>query len=308
MAIDSTYALRYPANITDNSDWVAFDFYEYQPAFKGAETRPAPDGNTSFVSYNTYGDVKTDTASLTKASGYPSICLYMPEDVASNYSQRWSGKEFHPIIATALNGLGSSLDTKDLGKNVENTISRMTKAITDSAANTGGYLKILGATGISGALNQSNFAGGLQPNDILASINGSILNPNTEVLYEAPQLRNFSFTYRMTARNPTESKNIRKICNLFKKASLPMKGATGEQNLIQVPHIVKFTFKYKNTNSEWVSQFKPCAIGSVDINYTPDGAWSTFTDGSPTAVVLKLQMQELKILFADEVQLEEETY
>jgi hypothetical protein len=144
------------------------------------------------------------------------------------------------------------------------------------------------------------FGGGVEVNDILASTQGKILNPNTEVLYTGPQLRTFGLTFKMTARNKKESDDIRTICNTFKKAMLPRK-SDATQVLVQVPHIVQVTFKHKKDDSKWVTQFKKCAIGSVDINYTADGAWSTFESGAPTAIILTSQFTELKLLFADEV-------
>ena len=64
-----------------------------------------------------------------------------------------------------------------------------------------------------------------------------------------------------------------------------------------------------------IIQYKPCAISGVEVNYTPDGTWSSHTNpnrvardqdevikGSPpTAVELRLNFMETKLIFADEV-------
>ena len=64
--------------------------------------------------------------------------------------------------------------------------------------------------------------------------------------------------------------------------------------------------------NEHVIQYKPCAISGVEVNYTPDGTWSSHTNpnqdkvmpGSPpTAVELRLNFMETKLIFAQEVQL-----
>jgi len=68
-----------------------------------------------------------------------------------------------------------------------------------------------------------------------------------------------------------------------------------------VPAIVDVTFMTGNSPNPNVTQFKPCAITDLDISYTPDGAWSTYTDGSPVATTLKVTLQELKMLYADEI-------
>jgi hypothetical protein len=55
------------------------------------------------------------------------------------------------------------------------------------------------------------------------------------------------------------------------------------------------------TKNKWVSQFKTSALGGVDINYTPDGSWSTYRDGSPVATQLTLQFQELKLIYENDI-------
>ena len=180
----------------------------------------------------------------------------------------------------------------------------MVKNLTNEAlGGISGTMKSLTAGVIADAMNRSSFAGGLTANDVLASQGGQILNPNTEVLYQGPQLRNFAFTYKMVARNEPESRNIQRICQMFKRASLPRAQGNGDKNLIGVPRIVKFTFKHKSEENKWIAQYKHCAIGSVNITYTPDGTWATYRDGSPVAIILQLQFQELKLIFEDEVDL-----
>ena len=51
----------------------------------------------------------------------------------------------------------------------------------------------------------------------------------------------------------------------------------------------------------YLIQFKPCAISKVEVNYTPDGTFATYSDGSPVATELRLSFQETKLIFEDEV-------
>ena len=312
---DNPPALRYPTDIaTDHADWVLFEFFDYTPPFQ-ADAGKAGEANTAagFISEYNAGFVneKKETI-LKKANGYNSIALYMPEDIAANYSQNWSGREFHPIAAAALRSSGQMFgDVAAAAKKgglagasaaATTGIGTMVNSLTNQAlGGIGGTMKSLTAGAISNAINSSGFAGGLTPNDVLASQGGQILNPNTEVLYQGPQLRNFAFNYKMVARNEQESKNIQQICQTFKRASLPRAQGGGEKNLIGVPHIVKFTFKHKSEENKWIAQYKPCAIGSVNITYTPDGTWATYRDGSPVAIILQLQFQELKLIFEDDI-------
>ena len=48
-------------------------------------------------------------------------------------------------------------------------------------------------------------------------------------------------------------------------------------------------------------QFKPCAISNVEVTYTPDGTFATYSDGAPVAVELRLSFMETKVVFAQEI-------
>ena len=52
----------------------------------------------------------------------------------------------------------------------------------------------------------------------MGGVSGTILNPNVEMMYEAPELRGFQLRFKMQARSKNESIAIKKLCYQFKKA------------------------------------------------------------------------------------------
>jgi hypothetical protein len=291
IAASTTAALRYPEDLADtHADWVSFSFYKYKSAF--AVTNSGDQSTTAgfLESYNAVSYEKSDIKP---------IALYMPEDISAFYGATWGGRDFSPLGAALLSTMGQSLNTPGDKGSVTQFAQTAVKSVDNLK---GGLLPQIAAGAVAFAMNGlPGFGGGVNANDVLASTQGRILNPNTEVLYSGTQLRTFGLKFKMVPRDAKESSTIKDICNSFKKASLP-KGSQGDaRNLIGVPDIVQILFKHKNQNNEWVSQFKTCAIGSVDINYTADGAWSTYVGGAPTAVMLSLQFNELKILYSEEI-------
>jgi hypothetical protein len=298
MAQQST--LRYPRDLAEQSgDWVMFQFYEYKSAFAPGPPEKQLVANDVFL--DKYNSISFAPATEKNKNGevvtnWPTIGLYMPEDIGGNYAANWGGRDFSPLGAALMGSVGS-INGADQGA-LETGVQSAVKSL-DSMK--GGLMPWFAAKAVQAGMNGiPGFGGGVGINDVLASTQGKILNPNTEVLYSGPQLRTFGLTFKMNARNEKESNDIRTICNTFKRAMLP-RASTATQVLVQVPHIVQVTFKNKTKDSKWVTQYKKCAIGSVDINYTADGAWSTFESGAPTAVILTLQFSELKLLFADEI-------
>ena len=168
--------------------------------------------------------------------------------------------------------------------------------------------KILGYDIAAQALNVG-MGGQMTTNQIMGGVSGTIINPNVELMYEAPELRGFNLNFKMMPRDPQESRDIFGICQTLKKAMLPSWGGkikggeVGVGSLLTLPKIVSVKFMTGNRLNKYVTQYKPCAITNVSINYTPDGNYATYQDGSPVATLLSVQFKELKLVFEQEVPL-----
>lgn len=283
--------LRYPNDLAEGSgDYVVFEFYKYLPPYKGVQS-----GESYVERYNSvYSD---ENISRSKADGYPVIALYMPEDISSSYTAKWGGREFGPLAGAGLALAGGVMNAGDQAsmKAAADNFTNAAKGIKEGA------LPYIGASLVSKAMNViPGMGGGVTANDILASTRGEILNPNTEVLYQGPDLRNFTMNFKMVARNKNESDSILQICKTFKKASLP-EGKNKATNLIDVPKMVKVRFKYGTSENKWIPKYKLAAIGNVNVNYTPDGTWATYEGGAPVAVTLQVQFMELKLVYSEDI-------
>ena len=47
----------------------------------------------------------------------------------------------------------------------------------------------------------------------------------------------------------------------------------------------------------YLNKFKECAMMSSTVNYTPDGSYATYSDGSMVSYQLTLNFQELEPVF-----------
>ena len=79
------------------------------------------------------------------------------------------------------------------------------------------------------------------PDTLLARTGGAVLNPNAEMLFQGPVIRDFNFSFLMIARSEDEGKNIRRIIKWFKKGMAPKFRNT---TIIKSPDI--FTLEYRN--------------------------------------------------------------
>ena len=51
----------------------------------------------------------------------------------------------------------------------------------------------------------------------------------------------------------------------------------------------------------YLNQYKACALTNVDVNFTPDGSYSTLIGGYPSAVELSISLVETKIIYKSEI-------
>ena len=133
---------------------------------------------------------------------------------------------------------------------------------------------------------------------------GMVMNPNMELLFNGPQLRTFGFTFKLSPRTKDEAKKIKDIIYCFKRAMAPR--AVGSNLFLKSPNT--WRIKYYNqggTEHAYLNRFKECAMMSSSVNYTPDGSYATYSDGSMVSYQLTLNFQELEPVFDtdyDEVQ------
>jgi len=333
-------SLRYPQDhLQNDSDYVMFNFFRYTPPFKkaGQENKTyfwerssddkkeesgegySSGGGTQLPKYN-------QSALYSRAEVLTPVVLYMPEDISSQYKSNWTGKAFSNVARDAMEAASAEGwgKIKGLSQGVNNLMKR-SKALVGAQAIRSATQTITGDT--------------LSNDDVFGGISGVILNPNAEMLFGGTEFRNFTLTYKLVPRNEDESLACKNIIKTFKQAMLPMHSVAGadasvfgteatdavgqekstkawwdfagwagtgrnnniDNGFIAVPHLCNVAFMSGSGINENVPQYKMCAITNVDVNYTPDGAWATYGDGSPVAIQLALSFQETKLLFSEDV-------
>ena len=346
--------LRYPkdAGIKHSTDYVFFQFGKYKPPFKGSLddkqwsafneelqklVKDQKEGWQSkkvrdYIIKNSGAapnQVAYNASSKIKPEGYD-IMLPMPQDLSNELQASWQGKQFTATGRAAIAALGAG--NFSYAKEVVANIAGNAKAL-QTALNTSVLNSIPGV------------GGNLDFNDVSGATRGIVINPNAELMYDSPQMREIGMIFKLVAQNPDEAKIIRKIITRFRQASLPSWGDNGQyenlfggegsivgseigrtwnnwfsdndkkdnrnkdklfdittaDNWIRVPNLCQFTFMTGSNVNRKLIQFKPCAIQAVEVNYTPDGTYATYSDGSPVAIELRLNFMETKLLYSNEV-------
>ena len=139
----------------------------------------------------------------------------------------------------------------------------------------------------------------LDADTYLARSGGQVLNPNAEMLFQGPVIRDFNFSFLMIARSEREGREIRKIIRFLKLGMAPKFKST---TYLKNPDI--FTLQYKTGKSEsdvlnTVNRFNPggLALTTMAVDYAPNGYWSAYRDSQPVAVKMDLSFTELRPIY-----------
>ena len=139
----------------------------------------------------------------------------------------------------------------------------------------------------------------LDADTFLARTGGKVLNPNAEMLFQGPVIRDFAFSFLMVARSQKEGERIRKIIRFLKLGMAPKFRST---TFLKAPDI--FTLHYKNGVGKddvlkTVNLFNPggLALTTMNVDYAPFGYWSAYRDSQPVAVKMDLNFTELRPLY-----------
>ena len=172
-----------------------------------------------------------------------------------------------------------------ISQGVEGATNAANNTVNDIEANIGGVKNAV-ANKITESLTGVNT---LQRNF------GAVLNQNTELLFNGPTLRQHSFTYKFSPRSNTEAEIVKKIIRTLKQG-MSAKKANGFL-FVKSPHTFFLSYHFKNQDHPYLNKFKQCALTSLAVNYTPDGNYATYHDGSMISYQVTMSFQELEPVF-----------
>ena len=261
--------LKYPIDIgTTKQDVIKFDMLKYEPK-KGQA------GQVGFT-------LRSDTS--TRIIG--SCFLPIPAGIQDASTVTFNDDSMNAIQAAAAEAAITTL-SQGLGAGAESVVSSVKAAAGDPETK-----KAIESTFAGAAVGAEN---------LLARTTGNILNPNLELLFKAPTLRTFNFTFKMSARNSDEADEIIRILRFFKQGSRPQRS---QSNLyLKSPHTFKVKYLHRAAGTDehqYIGKVKECACTSVAVNYTPDGQYATYTDGKLVSYALTLGFKELEPVFNDD--------
>lgn len=269
--------IRFPADLNiREQDYIEFRIYEYSPK-KLSSTNP---NQLGMGERTEIGEEKG------KRNEKGRIILPIPGNIQDSNGVEWAKGDINPLqaeVASAALGLISGGDDLDGVKTRFVEKIRGNSVLGDARTVTADFFAAR-ATRTKGLLSRAT---------------GSIINPNSELLFKGPKLRTFNFSYELSARNDTDAKNIVSIIRAFKQASSVQKSKTRIFLGAPCTFTIKYMYGPKNEEHKFIGKIKECALTNIAVNYAP-AQYSTYDDGHMTKYNLTLQFQELEPIHNDD--------
>jgi hypothetical protein len=259
--------LIYPTTLAeDKQDVIKFNMVKYRPRTlkTGGDLNPVENRSAGTI--------------------IGTVVLPIPNGISDSNGVTWGGDDFNPLKA-----LGVDIASTGITQGPAAAMGTVGKGLGAAQGNIKTVQQLAASAFTEAATGTSN---------LLSRTTGQILNPNLELLFSAPTLRSFQFTFKLASRSEPESRMIRSIIRFFKQGSAPIK--SGANLFLKAPHTFQIQYLHKNKEHKFLNKFKECALQAFGVSYTPEGQYATFNDGAMVSYQITMQFQELEPIFNDD--------
>ena len=242
---------------------------------------------------NRFDPLQIENRQTEKIEG--SVTLPIPGGISDKNSVKFEGENLNVLQAAGVGAILNPVAAAQAGADFLRNAMTMTPDQLAAALGSDSGKNIVSALRIGLA---QQFTG----TNLFSRLGGGILNPNMELLFQAPTLRSFNFSFTMSARSGTEAAQIKKIIRFFKQG-MSVKKST-DNIFVVSPNI--FTIKYQLGNTEGdhpsIGRIKNCALTDLNTTYGNGNTYMSYDDPTRTMTQYKIDLsfQELDPITDDD--------
>ena len=311
--------LRYPYEaLTRNTDYLQINIVEYESVSERTGGKSLIGSNRGFAKTGGAGRARPGGLSNKALKNTGTILLPIPNAVQDGNTVAVASSKLNGLEAAAAGAVWTAMG----GNNLEdrpsiNSLNDLGSGIANDFTNAGTQFKndLTGGVGSTAAAKRlilqkltssavGLVGGNITAQQLMARTTGEILNPNIEVLFDGPGLRNFKFSYKMMPRNPKEAEQIKLIIRTFKQNMSPKTSASdssrGGNFLLKSPNVFELQYMTGNDTHDYLHRFKQCFLTDFSVNYTAENSHMTYNDGSPVSYIMDLSFKEIEPIYYED--------
>lgn len=202
------------------------------------------------------------------------IALHVPNQLSVRYSASWDAEDMGLMMAGKEGTEAAMKAVSGEGKQALASASSVVVNAALQAPVVGGF---------------ASAASGLAP------------NPKKEQVFKGVDFRTFQMDYQFFPRDSVEAENVMRIIKQFKYHMHPeFKDAASFIYLY--PSEFDIYYYYLTKENKYIHRHTSCVLTEMNVNYTPNGSFTTFKNGMPTQINMQLSFKELAILTKDQIE------
>lgn len=202
------------------------------------------------------------------------ISLYVPESVVKSYGVDWSmddgdSSQAGELMAkTLLAGMGKTNNQSG------SALEGLKEAAKTVGAAAGAYAL--------GEMQYTSKALGLTPGNSKASL-----------LFRGVDFGGFTFDYKFAPKSEAEAERVLNIIRTFRHHMLPEFLDPASKYIYIFPSEFEVRYYIGADENQFLEHHITAVLTNMNVNYTPNGQYTTFANGMPTHINMTLQFKEL---------------
>ena len=218
-----------------------------------------------------------------------SVAIYLPPNVQDTYTTTYNASATGIIGFLAASGITGTqaFRNKDFDKVAEMILGTGGAALEQVLKDSGASITEM-LTGGEGAYEMFN------------KVFGRSANPYMEVLFQGPELRQFTYNFTFAPKSSEEQDEVKKIIECFRFHQAPERRS--DHNLfLGLPAEFDIHYMYQPPNSgsayenPFYNKIATCVLQSVNVDYTP-GKVASHQQGAPVLIKMSLQFLETEMI------------
>jgi hypothetical protein len=214
------------------------------------------------------------------------ISIYMPPGIKVGYSQSYDSDTETGVSGDVQKALDNVQSAEGVADKIITALEGISGSVVRQASQAVGEVVSLAGMGDPVRFTLKRF--------------GTAINPRNEAFFNSPNQRTFSYTFDFWPRSEDEAIAVENIINIFKYNSAP--GLTSGDGLFVTPNYFKISYMYNNGENPHLHKIGACFCTSVDVDYSPDGQFTTFPSGQPVHTKMTVNFLEDRIVTKKDVE------
>jgi len=310
--------MQYPkdALYSSGQDYLFIEGFEYGPP-QARDLRATGGKSNSFLgaareqSGNVAVTGLSRQSNIRKSQG--SVKLPIPNGLNVSNGVGWGEGRANAVEAGAFfQAFGSAQDLITGEKNVAQIITEnfqaaggLLDALKADAGKPGGgqASMVLSAVLAKAGLAKMNI--NVDPAQFITRSTGNAINPNLELLFSGPKLRNFTFSFMFAPHDDDEASEVRKIIRWFKQGMAPKNDIDSESTIyLGSPNVYRLKYMNRGRRIKGLNIFKICALTGCELDFAPSKTYQSYEDGTavsmPPMIGMALSFTELTPIFSND--------